>query len=100
MIERSAAGEGELRRVVDVGMVQGGQGPTVRYAHDEASRLECAKRIAETGVIDAELFAEGGPGPWLGSTTEEGAHLLGERLGSGIVIVDLESGGLAVADDE
>ena len=62
-----------------------------------SAHLEVAEHIAEAGVVDAELFAERGPGTWLASATEDGAHLLGEGLGDGVVVLDLEPGGLAVA---
>ena len=62
--------------------------------------LKVAKRVSEAGVVDAELATERGPGSWPASASEHGAHLLGEGLGHGIVVDELEPDGLAVAGGE
>ena len=66
--------------------------------------LEVAERISEASVVDAELLAERCPGTWLASTSEHGAHLLGEGRRRSVVVVvvvdELEPDGLAVAAGE
>jgi hypothetical protein len=69
-------------------------------AHDEPALFEGVERLPETRVVDAELLAEGRPGARLAGFAEFGAHLFGEWDGLGIVSMDLESQGFAVATGE
>ena len=58
--------------------------PAGGAADGEAALLESLERDPETGVVDAQELAEGGPGERLAGAEEGGAHGLGERGRRGV----------------
>ena len=52
--------------------------PAGGAADGEAALFKGLEGETETGVVDAQALAEGGPGERLAGATESGAHRLGE----------------------
>jgi hypothetical protein len=63
-----------------------GQAPAVGAADDESALFESEEGLAEAGVVDAELPAQGGPGEGRLCLAEEGSHGLGEGESGGVVV--------------
>ena len=71
--------------------------PAGGAADGEAALLESLEGETETGVVDAQALAEGGPGERLAGVAENGAHRLGERGRRGGGTVDDQREGLVGA---
>ena len=76
------------------------EAPAVGAAEDEAVLFKGLQGIPEAGVVDAQLLAQCGSGERLAGAAQLGAHGLAQRGRCGIVVLDEESEGLAVASDE
>lgn len=90
--------ESGVRSIGSIGeAVLAWQGPTSGRAYRQSPLLQRTQGLAEAGVVDTQLLAQGGSGARPAGLAELVAYGLGQRRWLGVGAVELESTRLAAA---